>query len=180
MSIFYSAKRNAFFNEILHGARTIQVPDPEWVSPKGQDVNTATAPLIVVPNPVCLLPPENELVQISQEDHDAIFRTLAKGGLVLTSDDKGFPKLTAAPGPTVDELRASERISRDRMLLLTDPLVARHRDELEVGRSTTITAGQYKQLQIYRQALRDWPEVVGFPSIDKRPVTPPWLIEQIK
>ncbi|SFX98667.1 Phage tail assembly chaperone protein [Pseudomonas sp. NFPP16] len=155
------------------------MPDPDWAPPKDQNEGSATAPLVAVQNPACLLPPENELVQISQDDHDAIFRALAKGGTVLTSDGKGFPTLVAAPGPTAEELAAAERISRDRILLNTDPLVARHRDELEAGRSTTITAEQYKQLQIYRQALRDWPEVVGFPSIDKRPVTPPWLIEQI-
>lgn len=177
MNLFYCAKQNSFFNEALHGARTIKVPDPEWVSPADQ---TAVAPLIVAQNPACLLPPENELVQISQEDHDAIFRALAKGGSVLTSDDKGFPKLADAPGLTAEELMAAERTLRDRMLLNTDSLVARHRDEIEVGRATTITVEQYKQLQVYRQALRDWPEALGFPSIDKRPVPLRWLAEQIQ
>ena len=175
MNIFYSAKWNAFFNEALHGSRTIQVPDPEWASSKGQDENIASAPLIIVQNPACLLPPADELVEISQEDHDAVFRELAKGGFVLASDEKGFPKLIAAPRPTTEELKASEYVSRNRMLLFTDPLVLRHRDELEVGRSTTIATEQYKQLQIYRQALRDWPEAAGFPLSEHRPPAPEWL-----
>ena len=180
MNIFYSAKRNAFFNDVLHGTRTIQVSDPDWTPPKDQDEDSAAAPLVDIQNPMCRLPPENELVQISQDDHGAIFRALAKGGTVLTSDEKGFPKLAVAPGPTAEELTAAERMSRDRMLLLTDSLVARHRDELEAERSTTITVEQYKQLQIYRQALRDWPETVGFPMVDKRPLLPDWLARLVR
>ena len=222
MKIFYSAKANAFFNEVFHGTRTIQVSDPEWMRPtrKVQDPAwerpttevpnpdwsegslapefmlipdlDAEAPLIdvpdeeakwpeiAVPNPACLLPPENEVVEVSQADHDAIFRAVATGGSTFAADKNGRPIIVDAPGPTLEELKNQERAARDRMLLLTDPMIARHRDELEAERPTTLSAEQYKQLQGYRQDLRDWPESEHFPAAEHRPLQPSWLAEQIQ
>ncbi|SEC62761.1 hypothetical protein SAMN04515675_0030 [Pseudomonas costantinii] len=142
--------------------------------------NSVSAPLITVPNPVCLLPPESELVDVSQDEHDEIFRVLALGGSVLVPGKKGRPSTGPAPGPTVEDLKNRERAIRDRVLLLTDPLIARHRDEVEAERPTTLTAEQYKQLQGYRQDLRDWPESGHFPAIEYRPEQPAWLAELIQ
>ncbi|TWR64445.1 phage tail protein [Pseudomonas grimontii] len=77
-------------------------------------------------------------------------------------------------------MKNRERAIRDRALLLTDPLISRHRDEVEAERPTTLTAEQYKQLQGYRQDLRDWPESVQFPAIEYRPEQPAWLAELIQ
>ncbi|MGY4638168.1 hypothetical protein [Pseudomonas sp. TE24901] len=222
MKIFYSAKANAFFNELFHGTRTIQIPDPEWVRPTRKVLDPAwelpttevpnpewsedslapefilipdmdaEAPLIDVPddqakwpeisapNPACLLPPEDEVVEVSQADHDAIFRAVASGGSTFTAGENGRPIIIDAPGPTLEELKSRERAVRDRVLLLTDPLIARHRDELEAERPTTLTAEQYKQLQGYRQDLRDWPESEHFPAIEYRPEQPAWLAEHLQ
>jgi|AACY02.16.fsa_nt_gi hypothetical protein len=223
MKIFYSSKENTFFNEIFHGARTIEVPDPDWRRPTVKvpdpdwvrptievsnpawsegdesvpETNSvldadavapmidvpdsgASPPLIAVPNPACLLPPERELVEMTQDEHDEIFRLLASGGSILTPDKKGRPSIAPAPGPAVEELENRERVVRDRALLLTDPIIARHRDELEAERPTTLTAEQYKQLQGYRQALRDWPESEHFPAIEYRPQQPAWLPEKLR
>ncbi len=232
MKIFYSAKQNAFFNDEFHGARTILVPDPEWMRPtvkvpdpewsqpwisvpnpawvevvevEGEESETQTAPetilipdpdavhpmievpdeqasppLITVPNPACLLPPESELVEVLQDEHDEIFRLLAMGGSVLAPGKKGRPSIAPAPGPTLDELKERERSRRDRALLLTDPLISRHRDELEAERPTSLTGAQYKELQGYRQDLRDWPESAEFPAVESRPEQPAWLAELIQ
>lgn len=223
MNIFYSAKENTFFNELFHGTRTIQVPDPEWVRPtipiqdptwdrphiqvdnpdwsEGDTVtpetilvpdldavapmievpdDSASAPLVVVPNPKCLLPPESELVDVPQEEHDEIYRVLSLGGSILVPGKNGRPSTAPAPGPTLDELKARERSIRDRALLLTDPMIARHRDELEAERPTTLTVEQYKQLQGYRQDLRDWPESEHFPAVEYRPEQPAWLADQLR
>jgi hypothetical protein len=222
VKIFYSAKANAFFNEVFHGTRTVQIPDPEWVRPtrKVQDPAwehpttevpnpdwsedslvpefilipdmDAEAPLIDVPddeakwpeisapNPACLLPPEDEIVEVSQADHDAIFRAVATGSSTFTAGENGRPIVIDAPGPTLEELKGRERAVRDRVLLLTDPLIARHRDELEAERPTTLTAEQYKQLQGYRQDLRDWPESEHFPAVDYRPEQPAWLADHLQ
>ncbi|WP_235864623.1 tail fiber assembly protein [Pseudomonas costantinii] len=161
--------------------KTISAPDADAVAPM-IDVpdNSVSAPLITVPNPVCLLPPESELVDVSQDEHDEIFRVLALGGSVLVPGKKGRPSTGPAPGPTVEDLKNRERAIRDRVLLLTDPLIARHRDEVEAERPTTLTAEQYKQLQGYRQDLRDWPESGHFPAIEYRPEQPAWLAELIQ
>lgn len=223
MKIFYSAKDNVFFNEVFHGTRTIQVPDPEWVRPTvpvadpewvAPDIevpnpawsegdaetpktivvpdsdavaptievpdNGATPPLIAVPNPDCLLPPESELVDVTQDEHDEIFRVLSLGGSVLAPDINGRPSTAPAPGPTLEELKSREREIRDRALLLTDPLISRHRDEVEAERPSTLTAAQYTQLQGYRQNLRDWPESAHFPALEFRPEQPAWLAELIQ
>ena len=250
MNIFYSAKQNAFFNDVFHGTRTILVPDPEWVRPtvpvpdpewirptvpvpdtewiqpmisapnpawvEGEESESqsepetiqildpdavqptihvpdpdavqplievpdeqASAPLITVPNPACLLPPESELVEVLQDEHDEIFRALSLGGSVLVPGENGRPTTAPAPGPTLEEQKARERAIRDRVLLLTDPLISRHRDELEAERPTSITGEQYKQLQGYRQDLRDWPESEHFPTIEFRPEQPAWLTDQL-
>lgn len=223
MKIFYSAKENTFFNEVFHGTRTIQVPDPEWQRPTvpvpdpewerpsisiqnpawsegdesvpetllAPDVDAVAPmidvpddsvfhPLIVVPNPACLLPPESELVDVSRDEHDAIQRVLSLGGSILVPGKKGHPSTAPAPGPTPQELENRERAIRDRALLLTDPIIARHRDELEAERPTTLTVEQYKQLQGYRQDLRDWPESEHFPAVEYRPEQPAWLAELIQ
>ena len=147
----------------------IEVPD-----------DSASPLLVVVPNPNCLLPPESELVDVPQEEHDEIFRVLSLGGSILVPGKNGRPSTAPAPPPTVEDLKNRERAIRDRALLLTDPLIARHRDELEAERPTTLTAGQYKQLQGYRQDLRDWPESEHFPALEYRPVQPAWLDELIQ
>ncbi len=142
--------------------------------------DSVSPPLIAVPNPACLLPPESELVEVTQDEHDDIFRVLTLGGSVLAPGKKGRPCTAPVPGPTDEELKKRERATRDRTLLLTDPLIARHRDELEAERSTTLTAKQYKQLQGYRQDLRDWPESANFPSTEARPIAPPWLVQLLE
>ncbi|MEB2647615.1 phage tail assembly chaperone [Pseudomonas canadensis] len=161
--------------------QTIFVPDPDAVVPLIEAPDySAVPPLIVVPNPKCLLPPESELVDVSQEEHDEIYRALSLGGSILAPGKKGRPSTAPAPGPTLEELKNRERAIRDRALLLTDPLISRHRDELEAERPTTLTAEQYKQLQGYRQDLRDWPESEHFPAVEYRPVQPAWLAELIQ
>ncbi|RXU70115.1 hypothetical protein CW358_02535 [Pseudomonas protegens] len=54
----------------------------------------------------------------------------------------------------------------------------RHRDEQDLGVSTTLTAEQFSELLGYLKALRDWPQSPDFPQIEHRPVAPPWIAEQ--
>lgn len=97
-------------------------------------------------------------------------------GKMISHDADGLPILIDVPPPTPDELAMIERAWRDQQLADTDGLVTRHRDELEDQSDTTLTAGQYTELQSYRRALRLWPESEGFPVEELRPVAPPWLL----
>lgn len=77
----------------------------------------------------------------------------------------------AAPAAT-DE---SARTWRDAEIVASQWLVERHRDQVDSGVATTLTAAQYSTLLVYRQKLRDWPAAAGFPADATRPVAPDWL-----
>lgn len=116
-------------------------------------------------------------VEVFRESH----RELLDGqssGMAIVADESGRPVLIEPTPPGAEELAAAERVWRDRQLAATDPLVSRHRDEVEEGASTSITTEQYSELQGYRRLLRDWPQGDQFPLIDHRPLAPPWLIGQ--
>lgn len=50
-----------------------------------------------------------------------------------------------------------KRNERSALISATEWLVQRHRDQTESAISTALTDEQYAALQVYRQALRDWP-----------------------
>ncbi|PQL99168.1 phage tail assembly chaperone [Pseudomonas aeruginosa] len=112
-------------------------------------------------------------VLVSEAVHTRIMDEQSAGRIICTGAD-GQPMTKEPPPPSVEALAAIERNWRDRQLDTTDALVARHRDELEVG-STTLSAVQYQALQAYRRQLRDWPETGEFPLAEHRPVAPDWL-----
>jgi len=113
------------------------------------------------------------------EIDDDLYSELLRGnsrGQSISSDKHGYPCLISPAGPSPDYLADLERAWRNSQLLLTDPLVSRHRDEIEAGGDISLTANQYSELQAYRQQLRDWPQGSQFPSTEQRPVAPSWLM----
>lgn len=76
------------------------------------------------------------------------------------------------------DLIAMQRIWRDARLQATEWLVMRHRDELAMTISATLTAQQYSELLNYRQHLRDWPTSASFPDQSSAPAPPEWLALQ--
>ncbi|WP_132457419.1 hypothetical protein [Pseudomonas aeruginosa] len=62
-----------------------------------------------------------------------------------------------------------------RQLTLTDGPIARHRDELDLGKITTLNQAQLLELTLYRASLRDWPASAAFPDLGARPEPPLWL-----
>ncbi len=111
---------------------------------------------------------------------DADFASILPDGSVEITDAEAHATQAATNAPTREALAAAERIWRDSELASTDPIVARQRDQVESGLPTTLTADQYKTLQAYRQALRDWPESANFLSLGKRPIAPTWLVQALK
>jgi len=116
-------------------------------------------------------------VEVSRERYRALLDGQS-AGMILAADQSGHPILVDRPPPSAEVLAAVERVWRDRQLAITDPLVSRHRDEVEEGGATSITPEQYAELQAYRRLLRDWPQGARFPLADHRPIAPPWLLEQ--
>lgn len=67
-----------------------------------------------------------------------------------------------------------ERSWRDMQLTSLLFMRDRHRDEVELGIATTLTAGQFVELLGYIQQLRDWPQSELFPAAEHRPSAPEW------
>ena len=82
------------------------------------------------------------------------------------------PVAPTSPAADEEEPSSAARTWRQSSLSSTEWLVARHRDEQELGRGTTLKAQQYLELLEYRQALRDWPDSDHFPAVVSRPSIP--------
>ncbi len=78
--------------------------------------------------------------------------------------------------PVLDD--AVERAWRNDEITRVTWIRDRHRDELELGRPTSITPDQYAQALKYVQHLRDWPQSEQFPDIEMRPLAPEWVASQ--
>jgi len=87
---------------------------------------------------------------------------------------------TPPAGPSVEALAADERFWRDGALAGNEWLVARHRDEQDMGDTPTLSAEQFSALLAYRKRLRDWPEGSTFPDSAGRPVPPEWLATALR
>lgn len=92
----------------------------------------------------------------------------------LSADD---PELQSG---AVDQDAVTERAWRDTELASLVWLRDRHRDQLEIEVTTTLSGEQFTELLVYMQALRDWPQSSDFPDIQHRPLTPTWIVGQIK
>ena len=121
----------------------------------------------------------SDAVEMTDDEKALFWCANPPDGKVLGSL-KGRPVFVDAPAPSPEEADAIERSWRDGGLKDSDDIVARHRDQVEVGGGTTLSADQYKELQAYRIALRNWPESSGFPDATKRPSAPVWLADQIE
>ncbi|WP_093403634.1 phage tail assembly chaperone [Pseudomonas sp. NFPP19] len=116
-------------------------------------------------------------IELTKEDHAALLAGQSKGMEISVGPD-GRPVLVAPVESLPERLQDNERAWRDQALAAASGIRDRHRDELELERPTTLTGGQFKELLVYAQALRDWPQSSDFPDVQHRPVAPPWLDEQ--
>ncbi|RBJ85056.1 hypothetical protein C3L29_006595 [Pseudomonas sp. MWU12-2534b] len=98
-------------------------------------------------------------------------------GKIRAHDELGLPYLVDAPEVLFDPA-AQERQWRDAELSSVMWLRERHRDQLEIATATTLTGEQFKELLVYMQSLRDWPQSPDFPQAEHRPVAPSWIAEQ--
>lgn len=113
-------------------------------------------------------------VEVSAELYEQLYAEHLQGRVFCAGSD-GEPMTKEPDPPSPEQLAATERAWRGSQLGATDALVQRHRDEFEDGTDTTLSADQYQELQAYRRALRDWPEMPSFPSAELRPTAPAWL-----
>lgn len=117
-----------------------------------------------------------DAVRVTAEEWQTYGQQPPPQGMRRGSDDQGRPAWIK-PEVTPEDAVAQERAWRDRQLSSTDSWVTRHRDQVEIGRGTTLTPEAYRQLQAFRLELRDWPLSEHFPDIEHRPVVPDWIAD---
>lgn len=119
----------------------------------------------------------SDAVEISEEEWRQLLEEASQGRIIV-ADDSGRPAAMDRPPETVEQQAARERAWRDAEVDSTEWLASRHRDEQDMQLPTTLTAEQFAELLVYRQALRDWPQSEPFPDTAQRPVAPPWIADQ--
>lgn len=119
------------------------------------------------------MPPD--AVLISEKHYVAVIANPTPGK--IRSHVDGLPVLIDPPQASVEELAELERRWRDGELLAVTWLRDRHRDQIDIATSTTLTAEQFTELLGYMQQLRDWPQSEAFPMVEHRPVPPAWVAE---
>lgn len=165
--IFYSKSIGGFFNEELHGQKTIMVPDPSWERPMknipdpsgatdndGQPVlvvvkdHDAVHPRIEQDNAGCKIP--KDAVEITEERWKFLLDQ-QNHGKVIAANAAGFPVLVDR------EVKAEDVIAhRNRLLNASDWMVIRSH---EIGTKVP------EEWANYRQALRDIPNQPDFPRV---------------
>ncbi|WP_256596474.1 MULTISPECIES: phage tail assembly chaperone [unclassified Pseudomonas] len=118
----------------------------------------------------------SDAVEISEELYLSVIGNPALGK-IRAHDEQGLPYLVDAP-EVIPDPAAQEREWRDSELVSVMWLRERHRDQLEIESPTTLTGEQFKELLVYMQSLRDWPQSPDFPQAEHRPVAPSWIAEQ--
>lgn len=108
--------------------------------------------------------------EISDEEHARLLKAQADGMRIVTGIH-GLP-VAVIYRHTDEELAAELRRQRNQLLVDSDSLVARHRDQVESGLPTTFTPEQYQSLMRWREQLRHLPEHADWPnlSLPERPV----------
>lgn len=116
-----------------------------------------------------------DALEISEAVYLAVIASPEPGR--IRSHVDGLPVLIDPPPASAEQLAELERRWRDGELQAVTWLRERHRDQLEIGTATTLTAEQFTELLVYMQQLRDWPQTPEFPDSSARPVAPPWLAD---
>ena len=109
-----------------------------------------------------------DAVEITQQQHAALLQGQSEGKLIA-ADENGYPILQDPPQPTADQMAATARAERDRLIESIRWRIERHSDELALGSEPT---EPLEPLLQYVQSLRDVPQQSGFPGDVDWPVNP--------
>lgn len=95
--MYFSSSTGGFYDEALHGSRTIEhvTADPDT----GETLDRWTEP-----NPQCLIP--DDAVEITSEQHAALIEGQSKGKHIV-ADANGHPVLQDPPAPTAEQIVAT-------------------------------------------------------------------------
>lgn len=99
---FYSGTTNGFYDDAIHGTRSITVIDPEYIAPQvNQGEVVPTPDFIEIINPDCKIP--LDAVEISDEAHIVLLSGQSLGKLIQAGEG-GYPILISRPEPSANDL----------------------------------------------------------------------------
>ena len=160
MTWYFDKKTLGFPNSDASGERTLLIPDPDWVYDPENDANT-TPPLVRINNPDCKLPPEDQLIELSDEAYEYLFEGITRGmRAVLDANEKPvlIPALEPAP-------LSKEEVEANRMRAYAHPITGTDKLFSEVSRMQTMGEPGWetvrdKAIERFKeiQALIPWPE----------------------
>ncbi len=116
-----------------------------------------------------------DAVEVESERHVALMQDVTVGH-VIAANDNGQPIAVEPPSPSEDAMAAFARRERDIRITSIRWLIDRHRDEVALDLTTTLTREDYLLVLAYVQTLRDLPEQEGFPLQIEWPVLPAELL----
>lgn len=114
-------------------------------------------------------------VEVTADRHAELLEELAQGRVLQQGDD-GQPFTVDPPPPAEADLADAARRRRDFEIADTRWLIDRHRDEVSMGVTTTLTVEDYQLVLQHVQALRDLPEQDNFPLEIDWPALPEELL----
>lgn len=97
-------------------------------------------------------------------------------GLLRGVGEDGRPVAVEPPPLTAEELATQARRRRDQEIAAIQWLIERHRGEVALNLTTTLTNEDYLLVLQHAQDLRDVPEQESFPTVIDWPVLPPELL----
>jgi len=112
--------------------------------------------------------------EVSPERHAELLAATTTGQIIQAGPD-GAPVALDAPAPPAEALAIVVRRRRDAEIARLRWFVERHRDEITLGVTTTLTAEDLTLVLQHIQLLRDLPDQAGFPADVEWPTLAPEL-----
>lgn len=178
MEVIYYGADGGFYSSLAHGVREFTMPDPEWRRPTVSEIDpdwsgegdapmievldwSAEPPTITVPNPDCMLPPADQLVEITHARYQELQLAQSAGNAIQPGPD-GYP-MAVAPIVTDEDLAARATMRRDRSLSAAALRIAPLQDAVDLGSATAIEVQQLRAWKTYRVELNRLEQQIGFP-----------------
>ena len=119
-------------------------------------------------------PLPEDVTEVSAEDHAALMQAASQGKVIQAGPD-GAPVALDAPAPPAEAVAIVVRRRRDAEIARLRWFVERHRDEITLGVTTTLTHEDFILVLEHIQLLRDLPDQAGFPTDVEWPALAPEL-----
>ncbi|MFT6428849.1 MAG: hypothetical protein ACJAVC_002139 [Brevundimonas sp.] len=115
-----------------------------------------------------------DMAEVTPERHAELLEATTRGQVIQAGPD-GEPVAQDPPAPPAEALAIVVRRRRDAEIAALRWFVERHRDEITLGVTTTLTPEDFVLVLQHIQLLRDLPDQEGFPAEVEWPMLAPEL-----